>query len=145
MTVRVGGPILLVLLLVSSPAIGAPTSAGSGAEHFGAALTTGDLKQLRLVLPDQGRVRLKLAHFGPADGQFSAGQVEAIFKDFLANGSVQAFEIARIEGDNVNYGVVAGRASLTDRSGRSRRVTLLLSFQPEAGRWVLREVKETEE
>jgi hypothetical protein len=145
LTVRVGGPILLVLLLSSATVIGAPTGAAGGAEAFGAALMSGDLKQLRSVLPEQGRVRLKLAHFGPADGQFSAGQVEAIFKDFLANGSVQAFEIVRIDGDDVNYGVVAGRVSLVDRSGRPRRVALLLSLQPEADRWVLREVKETEE
>jgi hypothetical protein len=144
LTVRLGGPILLVLLLSSAPLIGAPTSAGNCAEAFGIALTTGDLKQLRLILPDEGRVRLKLSHFGPADGQFSSGQVEAIFKDFLSNGSVRAFEIERIEGDNVNYGVVAGRASLVDRRGRPRRVALLLSFQPEGDRWVLREVKETE-
>jgi hypothetical protein len=133
------------VLLSSAPALAAPTSAGDCAEAFGVALTTGDFKQLRLVLPEQGRVRLKLAHFGPADGQYSAGQVEAILKDFLANGSVQAFEIVRIEGDDVSYGVVAGRASMIDRSGRSRRVGLLMSFQPEADRWVLREAKETGE
>jgi hypothetical protein len=51
----------------------------------------------------------------------------------------------RVEGDDRSYGMVVGRAALVDRSGRPRRVALLLSFQPEADRWVLREIKETEE
>jgi len=143
--VRVGGSILLGLMVLSAPAIGASNSAGEAAEVFGVALTSSDLKQLRSVLPEQGRVRLKLVHFGPEDGQFSASHVEAIFKDFLANGSIASFEIVRVEGDDRNYGMVVGRAAMVDRSGRPRRVALLLSFQPEAGRWVLREIKETEE
>lgn len=142
---RLGGSILLGLLLLSAPAIGAPNSAREAAEAFGVAVTSSDLKQLRSVLPEQGRVRLKLVHLGPEDGQFSASQVEAILKDFLANGSVDGFEIVRVEGDDRNYGMVVGRAALVDRSGRPRRVALLLSFQPEAGRWVLREIKEAEE
>ena len=142
---RLGGSILVGLMLLSAPALGAPESAAEAAEVFGLAVTSSDLKQLRSVLPDQGRVRLKLVHLGPEDGQFSAGQVEAILKDFLANGSVDSFEIVRTEGDDRNYGMVVGRAALIDRSGRARRVGLLLSFQPEAGRWVLREIKETEE
>ena len=142
---RLGGSILLGLMLMSAPALAAPDSVGEAAEAFGVAVTSSDLKQLRSVLPEQGRVRLKLVHFGPEDGQFSAGQVEAILKDFLANGSVDSFQIVRIEGDDRNYGMVIGRAAVIDRSGRPRRVGLLLSFQPESGRWVLREIKETEE
>jgi hypothetical protein len=132
-------------MLLSAPAVGAPDSVGEAAKAFGVAITSSDLKPLRSVLPEQGRVRLKLVHFGPEDGQFSASQVEAILKAFLANGSVDSFEIVRVEGDDRNYGMVIGRAALIDRNGRPRRVGLLLSFQPEAGRWVLREIKETEE
>ena len=65
--------------------------------------------------------------------------------DFLAVGEVKNFEVLRLEGGGDTTTLVQGRAVLVDRDGRPARVLLHLAFQPEGGRWVLREVKETSE
>lgn len=136
---------LLGLLLTAAGASRADDGGREAAEVFGRALTTERLQSLRSILPTQGRVRLKLVRLGPEDGVFGAGQVEAILGDFLARGAVKSFEVLHVEGDERTYSVVRSRAVVEDGNGRTCRVGLHLTFQPEKSRWVLREIKETSE
>ena len=50
------------------------------AEAFGNALVSGKANRLRALLPDEGKIRLKLVRLGTQDGFYGAGQVEAIFR-----------------------------------------------------------------
>ena len=141
---------LLVTLSLALPLWAATPAAGQddvreAARLFGRALTSSRPQELRSLLPSQGKVRLELFHLGPEDGFFGSGQVEAIFRDFLARGSFRSFEVGRVKTDGRSYSLVHARAALVDRHGRAARVGLHLSFQPEAERWVLREIKETQE
>ncbi len=119
--------------------------ARAAAEAFGRALVRGQASSLRAVLPERGKVHLVLNRMGPEEGFYGAGQVEALFRDFLAAGAVTSFEVSRLESDGHSSTLVHSRAQIKDREGRPARVALHLAFQPEDGRWVLREVKETAE
>jgi hypothetical protein len=112
-------------------------------EAFGQALLSRQAPALRKLLPEKGKVELSLARFGPEDGSFAPPQVEALFRDFLGAGSVRGFEIEHVEGDCRAHGVVRARVALVDRLGSPGRVGLHLVFQLEAGRWVLRGIRET--
>lgn len=112
---------------------------------FGQALKSDQASGLRPVLPERGRVYLSLSKLGPEEGSFGAQQVEALFRDFLAEGTVRSFEVIRFESDGATQALVHGRALLTDRQGRPARIGLRLSLHPEGSRWVLRELKETPE
>lgn len=142
---RLRGSIAVVLLLLSALLAGADDDPRKAAESFGRALTTANPRSLRPLLPGKGKVRLELDRLGPQNGWYGGSQVEAIFGDFLAEGTVSSFEILRVDGDDRCYGLVRGRAILTDRGGRPARVVVHLSFELETERWVLREIKETAE
>jgi hypothetical protein len=90
-------------------------------------------------------VHLALIRLGPEEGAFGASQVEALFRDFLAGGKVSSFVVARCESDAKSSALAHGKAAIVDRDGRSARIDLHLAFEPEDGRWVLREVKESAE
>jgi len=117
--------------------------ARSAALQFGLALKQGDPAALRPVRPQRGKVQLRLQVLGPEDGSFSAGQVEALLQDFFRQGSARSFDLLSVEHDAQHYALARGRAMLIDRQGRPARVELHLAFQPEDGRWVLREIRET--
>lgn len=118
-------------------------AARSAAQQVGSALTRGNPALLRAVLPARGNVQLCLQVLGPADGSFSPGQVEALLRDFLRQGSARSFDLLSVEQDGQRYALARGRVALTDRQGRPADVDLHLAFQPEEGRWVLREIRET--
>jgi hypothetical protein len=146
--VRRGIGLALILLSISATALlSAPgeEDARRAARAFGQALTTGKAEGLRPILAEHGRLQLSLARLGPEDGSFGAGQVEALFRDFLADGKVRSFEILRLECDGQSTALAHGRASITDRQGRNARVGIHLAFKVENDRWVLREIKETAE
>jgi len=140
---------LLALLawLAWAPGVGAQAlaedEAREAALQFGLALKQGDPSALRSVLPQRGKVLLRLQVLGPEDGSFSPGQVEALLQDFFRQGSARSFDLLSVEHDPQRYALARGRAMLTDRQGRPARVDLHLAFQPEDGRWVLREIRET--
>lgn len=135
-------------LMALTAAIAAPP-AGDGARDaaatFGRALTAKNAGALSPILPERGRVHVALTRMGPEDGRFSASQVVALFRDFLASGKVSSFEVARVECDGDRSALAHARAMIVDRGGRSGRVGVHLAFEREAERWVLREVKETPE
>jgi hypothetical protein len=112
---------------------------------FGRALTASKAEALKPILPEKGKVHLSLVRLGPEDGMFAAGQVVAVLRDFLVAGRVASFDVVSVDGDERTGSQAVARASITDRDGRRGTVTLRLGFQPEDGRWVLREVKETGE
>lgn len=150
--VRVTAGSAMVLAVVAAFLCAAPVAAETSEEdarrsarHFGSALLASDASALRAILPAYGKVRVELQRLGPEHGLFGAGQVEALFKDFFSVGTVRSFEVIRLESDGKSSALARGRAVLTDREGRPGRVAIHLAFQPEEGRWVLREVKETEE
>ena len=137
--------VLACVLVAAAVPVAGGDEAKSAANAFGAALVAKNAEALRPVLPQQGRVHLSLIRLGPEEGLFGARQVEAVFRDFLAGGKVVAFELLRCESDPARSALAHGRATIVDREGRTGRVGLHLGFEPENGRWVLREVKETAE
>jgi hypothetical protein len=146
--VRVRPTILFLVLAVAATGSRAGTStedARAAAATFGRALTSAQASSLRPILPQRGKVHLALVRLGPEDGVFGASQVEAVFRDFLAAGSVATYEVVRCESDGKSAALAHARATITDRDGRRGAVALHLGFQPEDGRWVLREVKESAE
>ena len=70
-------------------------------------------------------------------------KVEAIFGDFLEHAAVRSFAIARVESDGGNYALVRATAGVSDADGREVQVSLQLSLEPEAGRWIVRGIKES--
>lgn len=145
--------LILALLVGLAPAPGAgllmaeadaPVEAARHAAlQIGHALRVPDLATLRPHLPERGKVQLRLEAMGPADGFFSASQVEALLGEFLQHGSVRSFDLLAVENQDGRYALARGRAVLTDREGRPARVELHLAFEPEGERWVLREIRET--
>jgi hypothetical protein len=110
--------------------------------EFGRALTRADTSSMPSTLPSRGKVRLRLVRFGPEDGSYSAEQVQALFKEFLRHGSVRSFDLLRLQSASDQYALAHARARIVDRDGRPAEVDLHLTFQPEGGRWVLREIRE---
>lgn len=131
--------------LLSTPADDGADASVASARLFGHALIQSRPNDLRAILPKQGKVRVALTRMGPDEGFFGASQVEALFQNFLAVGSVKSFEIVNVDSDGRSASLVHARASLSDREGRPALVGLRLSLQPEGGRWVLREIKESPE
>ena len=119
--------------------------ASSAARQFGSALTSGDASRLRPLLPKRGKVRVALTHIAETQGSYGSGQVEAIFREALGRSSVRSFEASRLESDGSSFALVTCRASVVDRQGRTAKVALHLSLQPEDGAWVVREIRESPE
>ena len=136
---------LCALSLATAWAATGREEARGAARGFGEALVKGQPAGLRALLPDRGKVFLALDRLAPEKGYFAAGQVEAVFRDALAQVAVHSFEVERLESDGETFALVHGRVSLTDREGRAGRVSLHLSFQPENDAWVIREIKESPE
>lgn len=132
--------ILALLGATLASALGEP-EARAAAVKFGEALIRSDAPALRAILPVNGKVQLRLDKLGPEQGYFSAGQVEALFHDFLSQGSVGTFEVLSLECEQT-VALVHGGAVLTDRRGQPARVKVHLSFRAENDRWVLREIRE---
>lgn len=135
-------------LVVSSSAVADDkdeTEARSAARIFGQALLRSKAADLRPILPAEGKVHMSLVRLGPEEGTFAPNQVEALFQQFLSGAVVRSFDLIRLESDGRSTSLVHARLVLHDRDGRAARVSLHLAFQPEADRWVLREVKETAE
>lgn len=146
------GPTVAALLIALACLAGLPLAnaeqlredaARGAALRFGNALTQGNPSLLRDILPARGNVQLRLEVLGPADGSFSPSQVEALLRDFLRQCDARSFDLLSVEFDPRRYALARGRATLTDRQGRPASVDLHLAFQPEDGRWVLREIRET--
>jgi len=129
----------------ASPTVDADDGARAAATAFGRALVAGNAQALRPVLPEHGKVHLTLLRLGPDEGSFGARQVEALFRDFLAKGKVSSFDVVRCESEGNRSALAHGTAAIVDRDGRSARIGLHLGFESEGERWVLREVKETDE
>ena len=137
--------IALACLLAQAATSGGPDERGArqAADRFGQALVRSDASMLRPILPERGKVQLKLVRFGPEDGFFSASQVEALLRDFLSLGKVKSFETTRVDYDPQGVALVSAQVALVDREGGAGAVGLHLAFQPEGDAWVLREVRET--
>jgi len=136
---------LLVSVLPPSFAGDGPAEVRRAAESVGQALQAKQTSALRKLLPDTGKVELSLQRLGPEEGAFAPPQVEALFRDFLASGSLRSFAVVRVEGECKAHGVAHAQAAVVDRQGSPARVGLHLTFQLEGGRWVLRGMRETAE
>ena len=134
---------LTLLIPIGIQAAPGEEAARKSAKIFADALLSGDASLLRPILPGRGKVQLRLIRMGPEQGYFSARQVEALVRDFLAEGKVLSVELVRVEQDREGFALVHGKAKLTDRQGRPCQVELHLGLQPEGERWVLREILET--
>lgn len=138
---------LCLLLAALAPAFSEPTlgeeQARQTARNIGRALESGDLSRLQSSLPKNGKVQLRLVVLGPEQGAYGAGQVQAVLKDFLRQGKVRSFELKRLDCASGKYALVHARLAIDDRNGRPAEVDLRMTLQPEAGRWVLQEIRET--
>lgn len=134
---------LAVLLALAVPLEPGATAARAAAERFSTAVARADVALLRELLPARGKVQLRLVSVGPEEGFFSAGQVQALFRDFMARGTLRSFEPLHVEDDPSRSAIVRGRSRVTTSDGRPAQIELRLTFQPEDGRWVLREIRET--
>lgn len=139
---------ILALLLTLAAAAAAAWAGDDGpareaAARFGRALVSSNPSQLDALLPERGKVRMRLPCFGFEDGSYSASQVQAMLQDFLRQGRVHSFDLLRVGGDAVHHALVQGRARATDRHGRTTEIELHLTLQPEGERWVLREIRES--
>ncbi len=133
---------LAVLLPCAAHSGTTKDEARSAATRFGAALTGARAADVRPLLPQRGKIRLTLGRLSQENGSFGARQVEAILRDSLAQVRVGSFEVVRVESDEKSFALVHARAALSDARAGACRVALHLSFQPEDGAWVLREIKE---
>jgi hypothetical protein len=144
---RAPAPLVLlagVLALAADPVVPTPEQAQDTAREFGRALTQSDTAALRSLLPEMGKVRLRLVRMaGPEEGSYSPGQVETLLADFLRRGSVESFAILRDEGSHDGYALVHGLAKVVCPEGQHEEIHLHLTFEAERGRWVLREIRET--
>lgn len=138
------------ILLLAAALTLSPTQASIGEEQaktsalrMGQALTTGDVSRLDSILPQRGKIRIRLTRFGPAAGSYSADQVAAVFRNFLREGSVRAFDLLRLECASAQFAFARVRTRITDRDGRPAETDLHLTFEPEGDHWVLREIRET--
>lgn len=111
-------------------------------EAFGAALVAGDAGKLRVALPETGKVRVRLQHFGPQNGALRGGQLGAVLQDFLERGSVTGFEIRTVE-HSKTLALATAEVAFVDAGGSRGRVGLHMSLEPENDRWVLREIRES--
>ena len=143
MRALVAGVASVLLCIEPTHAGTAKEEARQAARRFGAALTSSKASDLRPLLPTRGNVTLALNRLAQEEGSFGPSQVEAVFRDSLAQVVVRSFEVLRLESDEQTFALVHARASLTDRQGRPCRLSVHLSFQPEDDTWVIREIKET--
>jgi hypothetical protein len=111
-------------------------------EAFGAALVAGKADRLRVALPDQGKVLVGLARFGPEIGALRGGHLGAVLSDFLERGSVTSFTVRTVEQSDT-LALATADVTLIDADGSRANVRLHLSLEPENGRWVLREIRES--
>src|SRR5712672_3335648 len=110
----------MALLLATGFTVAAPPAGEAGraaATTFGAALTAGSAAALRPILPERGRVHLALSRLGPEEGLFGAQQVEALFREFLAHGTMSSFQLIRFESEPGRGAVAHGTAAIVDREG----------------------------
>ena len=139
---------LAAVLLLAVVLQQAPAGEGLGEEQaraaanvFGTALTRGDSGLLVSILPTKGKVRTRLGCLSPEEGVFSPGQVQALFSDFLRQGTVRQFTVTRVDHSPGSHAFVRTEAEIVDPERRPRRVEIHLTFHAEEGRWILREVR----
>jgi hypothetical protein len=118
--------------------------AARAALRFGSALMNDDISALKSLLPRRGKVRVRLDCLGPEQGSLSGEQLAALLSDFLRHGSLRSFDLVRSEAHEEQHALVQARARVIDREGAQRSVLLALTFHPESGRWILREIRESE-
>lgn len=145
-----GRAVALILLLGLVPPAVALADGPLGAEEasqaalrFGKALMAEDASALKAVLPRQGKVRVRLDCLGPENGSLSSEQLTALLGDFLRQGAVRSFRVVRTEVEDERFALVQSVAAAVDREGARRELHLDLTFQPEAGGWTLREIRES--
>ena len=131
--------VLVVLALLTSVSFGADPR--GTVEAFGTALVQENAGGLREMLPDEGKVRVRLVRLGPENGSLRSGQLHAVLLDFFEHGKVQSFELQTIEHSG-GLALASARLALIDEQGQAD-VRLHLSLEPENDRWVLREIRES--
>lgn len=149
MRVTLPWPVLLAVLLgLTSPIVAqdGPSPSGDPAEAaqvFRRAMQASDASLLRPILPSRGRVQLRFESLGDERGFFSAEQVESLIRDIFESDTTIDLAIDGVETEKGDYTLVHGSLKRTDSTGRASSARIHLAFQPEDGRWVLREIRET--
>jgi len=147
--VRAVSRILLSLACLAAPAgvsaepAAPPGDAGNAADHFARALQGSNAGMIGAMLPDQGKIRLRLRRLGPEEGAFSGRQVESLFRDFFRGGIIRSAKVEGVDQQSGTYALGRVRATGVDAEGRPLDFRLHLGFQLENDRWALREIRET--
>ena len=117
--------------------------ARKSAERFARALEGSNAGLIGAMLPEQGKIQLRLRRLGPEEGAFSGRQVESLFRDFFRQGVIRSAEVERIDQQTGSYALGRLRVHGVDAEGRKLDLRLHLGFQTENERWILREIRET--
>ncbi len=125
------------------------TGARESADVFIQAVLSGKPARLAPVLPEGGKILVSLRT--PANGKSSraesaylgVSQTRAVLKDLLSGDTLSDGRIQRIDCSENSYAQVEISFRRTPSSGLGPTVRIRLGLQPEKGRWVLREIRET--
>lgn len=143
-------PILLSLLLLcialvpldAASAAGEKEARGAG-QLFADVLTTGQPARLDPILPASGKIMVSLAGRNAGTGYFGVSQAKALLQTWLENGTGKDGKILHVEVQDDSYARVELSIRRTVHGGAEQSARFRLGLQPENGRWVLREIRET--
>jgi hypothetical protein len=117
--------------------------AGEVADRFAQALKAGEPEAIQTLLPRSGKILVSIPETGNGAGYFGKSQVAALFGRYLAEFNFSDCRIDHIEIQDSSYARVDLTANRTGPGDAVSAVVFRLALQPEQGRWVLREIRES--
>ena len=143
-------PILLRLLLLcialvpldAASAVGEKEARGAG-QLFTDVLTSGEPARLDPILPVSGKIMVSLAGENTGAGNFGVSQARALLQAWLKNGTGKDGKVLHVEVRDNRYARVELSIRRSVHGGAEQAVRFRLGLQPENGRWVLREIRES--
>ena len=131
------------LTVLPSPAATGGEEAGQVAERFARVLNDRRPADLQEILPRSGKILISIPDAGRTAGYYGNSQVEALFTGYLAGTTFRDCRIDHIEVQDGSYARIDLTANRTGPDGEPAAVVYRLALQPEQGRWVLREIRES--
>lgn len=133
-----------ILALLAIALLGGVTLADDkpkAVDAFRAALAAEDVDALESLLPERGRIRVRLDRLGDQKGELRSGQLKAILDRFFERGKIRSVEIESTHRAG-SQALARLRTAITTASGRDVTITLHLTLAKEEKRWVVRELRE---
>ena len=117
--------------------------AHSAGQLFVRVLTSGQAARLDPILPDSGKIMVSLVGNNTRTSYFGVSQAKALLQAWLENGTGKDGKVLHVEVQDNSYARVELSIRRAVSGGAVRSVRFRLGFQPENGRWVLREIRES--